>query len=98
MPFVRRELGKRLRLRRIPELNVRLDDTAERGTRVLQLITELEAGATPDAAADDGESLPDADAAAAPRGRRCRRRAAPADRHPSDDASSRRRGRRTAAR
>ena len=48
MPFVRHELGKRLRLRRIPELHVRLDDTAERGTRVLQLLDELEAGAAPD--------------------------------------------------
>src|SRR5947207_8635675 len=35
MSFVRRELGTRLRLRRIPELHVHLDDTAERGTRVL---------------------------------------------------------------
>src|SRR5512134_2400338 len=38
MPFVRRELGARLRLRRIPEFHVRLDDSAERGTRVLQLL------------------------------------------------------------
>ena len=36
MPFVRRELGRRLRLKRIPDLHVRLDDTAERGTRVLR--------------------------------------------------------------
>lgn len=32
MPFVRRELGTRLRIRRIPDLHVHLDDTAERGT------------------------------------------------------------------
>lgn len=57
MPFVRRELGTRLRLKRIPEFHVRLDDSAERGTRVLQLINELEAGATPDAV-PAGESLP----------------------------------------
>ena len=38
MPFVRHELGGRLRLRRIPVLHVRLDDTIERGTRVLQLL------------------------------------------------------------
>ena len=37
MGFVRRELGGRLRLRRIPELHVALDDSAERGTRVLHL-------------------------------------------------------------
>lgn len=59
MPFVRHELSKRLHLRRIPELHVRLDDTAERGTRVLQLLAELEAGGTPDDdAAVAHESLP----------------------------------------
>jgi ribosome-binding factor A len=47
MSFVRRELGTRLRLKRIPELQVRLDDSAERGTRVLRLISELEAGEAP---------------------------------------------------
>ena len=44
MSYVRRELGLRLRLKRIPELHVRLDETAERGTRVLRLLSELEAG------------------------------------------------------
>ena len=58
MGFVRRELGHRLRLKRIPELHVRLDDTAERGTRVLKLITELEEGREPDAQPAAGESLP----------------------------------------
>jgi ribosome-binding factor A len=57
MPFVRRELGRRLRLKRIPEFTVRLDDSIERGTRVLQLINELEAGGTPDEL-PEGESLP----------------------------------------
>lgn len=44
MPFVRHELGSRIRLRRIPELQLRGDDTAQRGTRVLQLLADLEAG------------------------------------------------------
>jgi ribosome-binding factor A len=44
MPFVRHELGSRIRLRRIPELHLRGDDTVQRGTRVLQLLAELEAG------------------------------------------------------
>ncbi len=57
MPFVRRELGKRLRLRRIPEFSVRLDESIERGSRVMKLINELEAGATPDEL-PQGESLP----------------------------------------
>ena len=57
MPFVRHELGKRLRLRRIPEFSVRLDESIERGSRVMKLINELAAGATPDEL-PQGESLP----------------------------------------
>ena len=59
MPFVRHELGKTLRIRRIPDLHVELDDTAERGTRVLQLLDELESGrAEPDTEPPPGETLP----------------------------------------
>ncbi|MBA3877643.1 MAG: 30S ribosome-binding factor RbfA [Anaerolinea sp.] len=47
MPYIRHELGVRLRIKRIPELHVRLDDTMERGTRVLRLLTELETGTDP---------------------------------------------------
>ena len=42
MPFVRHHLGS-LRLKRIPELHLREDDSAQRGTRVLQLLEQLEA-------------------------------------------------------
>jgi len=59
MPFVRRELGKSLRLKRIPDLHVELDDTAERGTRVLHLLDELESGrAEPSTELPAGETLP----------------------------------------
>jgi ribosome-binding factor A len=58
MVFVRRELGTRLRIRRIPEFHVRLDDTAERGTRVLHLLQELEEGHVPEDLPPVGESLP----------------------------------------
>lgn len=58
MPFVRHELGRTLRIRRIPDLHVQLDDTAERGTRVLHLLAELEAGASPEADRPLGETLP----------------------------------------
>ncbi len=58
MPFVRHELGKRLRLKRIPEFHLELDDTLERGTRVLQLLNELEAGNVPNEPTPEGESLP----------------------------------------
>jgi ribosome-binding factor A len=58
MPFIRHELGERLRMKRIPMLHVELDDTAERGTRILQLLDELEAGHIPEADPVTGESLP----------------------------------------
>jgi hypothetical protein len=58
MPFVRHELGKRLRIKRIPDLHVSLDDTAERGTRILQLLAEIESGQSPDPDIPLTESLP----------------------------------------
>ena len=58
MPFVRHELGRTLRIKRIPDLHVHLDDTAERGTRVLQLLNELEAGSAPEEDLPLGETLP----------------------------------------
>jgi ribosome-binding factor A len=56
MPFVRHELGP-LRLKRIPELRVRYDDAARRGTRVLRILDELETGEAPDDL-PVGETLP----------------------------------------
>jgi len=58
MPYVRHELGGRLRIRRIPDLHVELDDTAERGTRIQKLLSDLETGTVPDADVPAGESLP----------------------------------------
>jgi len=58
MPFIRHELGTRLRIKRIPDLHVHLDDTAERGTRILQLLSELEAGVVPPPDLPVTESLP----------------------------------------
>ncbi|GBD30522.1 Ribosome-binding factor A [bacterium HR32] len=40
--FVRSELAKRLRTYHTPEIQFRLDTSIERGTRVLQLLRELE--------------------------------------------------------
>ena len=42
MPFVRHQLGA-LRLRRVPDLHLREDDSAQRGTRVMQLLEQVEA-------------------------------------------------------
>ncbi len=58
MPYVRHRLGG-LHLRKIPELHLRHDDSVERGTRVLQLIDELEHGGDPTSVPPAPESLPD---------------------------------------
>jgi len=58
MGFVRHELGKRLRIKRIPALHIQLDDSAERGTRVLHLLGELESGVDPLEVTPFKESLP----------------------------------------
>jgi len=42
--FLRKELARRLRLRRIPELSFQWDDSIERGAHLLQLIDQI----TPD--------------------------------------------------
>ena len=70
MGFVRHELGKRLRIKRIPALHIQLDDSAERGTRVLHLLQELEAGVDPAGGHAVQRVAADAGQAAAPRGRR----------------------------
>lgn len=58
MPFVRHRLGA-LRLKRIPELHVREDDSAERGTRVLHILDELGEGeASDEVAAEATAPLP----------------------------------------
>ena len=43
MPFVRQRLGV-LRLKHIPMLHIKEDDSAARGTRVLQILDEIEQG------------------------------------------------------
>ncbi len=58
MPYIRHQLGDRVRLRRVPDLHVELDDTAERGTRVLQILHELGEGRIPDDGPLPGETLP----------------------------------------
>jgi len=45
--FFRRELAKRLRLRRIPELSFQWDDSIERAAHLLQLIDQVTVEDTP---------------------------------------------------
>jgi|1185.fasta_scaffold953759_1 ribosome-binding factor A len=56
MPYVRGRLGK-LRLKRIPDLHVKEDDSAERGTRVLKILDDLEQGGEGEVGAIE-ETLP----------------------------------------
>ena len=62
MPFVRHHLGK-LHLKRIPQLHLREDDSAQRGTRVMRLLDQVEAelegtGARADEPVTDTAELP----------------------------------------
>ena len=62
MPFVRHQLGA-LRLKRIPQLHLREDDSAQRGTRVMQLLDQVEAelegsGGRVEVPLDDPPDLP----------------------------------------
>ncbi|HEV3485232.1 MAG TPA: 30S ribosome-binding factor RbfA [Vicinamibacterales bacterium] len=42
-PFLRRQIGQRLRLRRVPELQFFFDESVERGDRIEQILQELKA-------------------------------------------------------
>jgi ribosome-binding factor A len=48
-PWLRRQLGERLTVRHIPQLNIRHDDSIEAGDRVLRLLKELEEERSDDA-------------------------------------------------
>lgn len=43
-PKFRYELGQRIRLRYTPEIDIRLDDSLERGTRITQLLNQISRG------------------------------------------------------
>jgi ribosome-binding factor A len=63
-PFVRRELGVRLTLRRVPELRFELDRTLDQALRIERILREVlpeEGPPSPDA--DPGEEDPEDDSA-----------------------------------
>jgi len=39
--FIRTELGKRIRMRHTPEVHIIADDSIERGTRIMELLNEV---------------------------------------------------------
>jgi ribosome-binding factor A len=53
VPFLRRQIGVRLRLRRTPELKFIYDDSIAGQDRIEQIINELHAGSVPDPDADE---------------------------------------------
>ncbi len=57
--YIRGELGKRMRLRYTPEVSFRLDDSIERGTRIVTLLREVTEGEhRADTAPPDREDTP----------------------------------------
>ena len=46
--FLRNELARRIKLRRIPELSFQWDDSIERGAHLLELIDQVSTDSTPD--------------------------------------------------
>lgn len=54
-PFLRRQLGQRIRLRRVPELEFFYDESIAQGDRIEQILQELKAEAASRASDDDGD-------------------------------------------
>ena len=52
-PFLRRQLGSRLRLKRVPALEFFFDESVERGDRIEQILHELSAERETDTATED---------------------------------------------
>jgi ribosome-binding factor A len=59
-PFLRRQVGQRLRLRRVPELEFFYDESVAHQDRIEQILQELKSEATP-AHADSADDEPDDD-------------------------------------
>ena len=62
-PFLRRQIGRRLRLKRVPLLEFFFDESIERGDRIERILNEISAerGANPDADVPDGSASPPRD-------------------------------------
>ncbi|MDD3013619.1 MAG: 30S ribosome-binding factor RbfA [Candidatus Gastranaerophilales bacterium] len=43
-PYVRKEVGRRIRLRHVPEIEFKRDDSLERGSRITDLIDKISKG------------------------------------------------------
>jgi ribosome-binding factor A len=56
VPFLRRQIGSRLRLRRVPELTFVFDESIAGQDRIEQLLSEIRGQTPPDPAPDDDGS------------------------------------------
>jgi ribosome-binding factor A len=65
-PFLRRQLGGLLRLRRVPELKFQFDESIERQDRIERILLDLEAERRARATAEGGDAAPSADATGDP--------------------------------
>jgi ribosome-binding factor A len=54
-PFLRRQLGQRIRLRRVPEIEFFYDESIARGDRIEQILQELKAVAAARPSDDDAD-------------------------------------------
>ena len=57
--YIRRELGQRLQMRFTPEISFRLDESIERGSRVMKLLGEVKNEPHDESARDDRGDPPD---------------------------------------
>src|SRR5215831_14214075 len=55
-PFLRRQLGQRIRLRRVPEIEFLYDESIARGDRIEQILQELKAEAASRPSDNDDDS------------------------------------------
>ncbi len=55
-PFLRRQLGRRLRLRRVPELQFFFDESIERHDRIERILQEIKAERSPEPDTDAPDS------------------------------------------
>jgi ribosome-binding factor A len=60
-PFLRRHIGGRLRLRRVPELDFRFDESVAHQDRIEQILRDLREEEAQRAAERDGEETEDTD-------------------------------------
>jgi ribosome-binding factor A len=59
-PFLRRKIGARLRLRRVPQLEFFFDESVERGDRIERILQDISAERGDEGARDTGAAAPDA--------------------------------------